>query len=102
MDWTVTQPRRSRETTSQGVTRRPATEGRVRVDGKFFAHGSRRLRFHGVTYGPFAPNQHDEPFPTPRQVRDDFQRMRDAGLNAIRTYHLPPQWLLQLANELGM
>src|SRR2546423_9733140 len=102
MDWTVTQPRGSRAATAQGLTRRVAAEGRVRVDGKFFAHGTRRLRFHGVTYGPFAPNQSDEPFPAPQRVRDDFRRMCDAGLNALRTYHVPPGWLLRLADELGV
>jgi len=36
---------------------------RMRVDGKFFARGKRRVRIQGVTYGPFARNSNDEPFP---------------------------------------
>ncbi len=32
-------------------------------------------------------------------MRDDFLGMRDAGINAIRTYHPPPAWLFELADE---
>ena len=56
---------------------------RVRVDGKFFAHGARRLRLQGVTYGPFAPDHDGEQFPPPQRVRDDFRRMRDAGAEIV-------------------
>src|SRR5947209_3841809 len=76
--------------------------GRVRVEGKFLARGSQCLRVHGVTYGPFAPNAASEPFPAPAQVADDFTLMREFGFNAIRTYHLPPEWLLHLATEQGV
>jgi GT2 family glycosyltransferase len=69
------------------------------VDGKFFARGSQRLRVRGVTYGPFAPNDEGEPFPALDRVSDDFLRMRAAGINALRTYHVPPEWLLHLADE---
>jgi GT2 family glycosyltransferase len=75
---------------------------RLRVDGKFFARGGRRLRIQGVTYGPFAPNAAGEPFPSPARIREDFDRMRAIGLNAVRCYHLPPEWLLDLADEEGM
>jgi GT2 family glycosyltransferase len=72
---------------------------RVSVEGKFLARGSQRLRVCGVTYGPFACGSDDQPFPTPWRVEDDFARMRAAGINAIRTYHVPPDWLLELAAE---
>jgi GT2 family glycosyltransferase len=75
---------------------------RVRADGKFFARGANRLRIRGVTYGPFAANPAGEPFPSPGRVAGDFARMRAAGANALRTYHLPPAWLLDLADEGGM
>jgi GT2 family glycosyltransferase len=75
---------------------------RVVVDGKFFARGGRRLLIQGVTYGPFAPNAEDSPFPTEEQVRADFSRMLRAGINAIRTYHVPPEWLLALADQQGI
>jgi glycosyltransferase involved in cell wall biosynthesis len=74
----------------------------VRVDGKFLSCGRRRVRIQGVSYGPFAANHNGEPFPTPERASDDFARMRAAGINAVRTYHVPPEWLLNLADEQGM
>jgi GT2 family glycosyltransferase len=75
---------------------------RVRLDGKFFARGSERLRVQGVTYGPFAPDAEGHQFPSPERVEDDFARMRDIGINALRTYHVPPEWFLDLADEQNM
>ena len=80
-----------------GAAATRVTRPRLRVDGKFFARGGERLRLHGVTYGPFAPNDAGEPFPSPERVADDFARMRALGLNSLRTYHLPPRWVLDLA-----
>lgn len=74
----------------------------VRVDGKFFSAGGRRFRVQGVTYGPFAPDAAGEPFPVAAPMRDDFARMLDAGINAIRTYHLPPARLFDEAGERGL
>jgi GT2 family glycosyltransferase len=71
----------------------------VRVDGKFLARGRQRLRIQGVTYGPFAPNAFGQPFPAPAGVAADFARMRAAHINALRTYHVPPEWLLAEADE---
>lgn len=83
---------------------RPAASAavRTRVDGKFFSRGGRRLRVRGVTYGPFAPNVDDEPFPARGVVAADFEQMTASGVNALRTYHLPPEWLLDLAAEYGL
>src|SRR5207249_685588 len=64
--------------------------------------GGERLRIRGVTYGPFAPNPGGEHFPTRARTADDFDRMRDFGVNAVRTYHVPPEWFLDLADEKGM
>src|SRR3954471_16352710 len=75
---------------------------RARVDGKFFARGGRRLRVQGVTYGPFAPAAGGEPFPPPARAAEDFALMAAAGVNAVRTYHPPPEWLLGLADERGV
>ena len=80
----------------------PRSSSRVRLDGKFFERGGVRFRAQGVTYGPFAANDRGEPFPCPDRVRDDFSLMRAAGINSIRTYHLPPEWFLHLADEMGM
>jgi GT2 family glycosyltransferase len=78
---------------------RCAAGQRVRVDGKRLARAGQRLRVRGVTYGPFALNALGEPFPEPERVREDFAGMRAAGINSVRTYHLPPEWFLVLADE---
>jgi GT2 family glycosyltransferase len=80
----------------------PTRGKRVRVDGKRFARGGERFRVQGITYGPFAPNGKGEPFPEPERTRADFAAMRAAGVNAVRTYHLPPEWFLALAGEEGL
>jgi glycosyltransferase involved in cell wall biosynthesis len=69
------------------------------VDGKFFRVG--RLKFHvkGLTYGPFAPNDQNELFPSRDQVARDFQQIRELGANLLRLYSPPPPWLLDLAEE---
>src|SRR5262249_32320457 len=43
-----------------------------------------------------------EPFPAPDRVGGDIARMRAVGINAMRTYHVPPAWFLRLADEHGM
>jgi GT2 family glycosyltransferase len=75
---------------------------RIRLDGKFLVRGNQRLRIQGVTYGPFASNSDGEPFPSPEDVSEDFARMQSAGINAIRIYHIPPDWLLYQADEQGI
>lgn len=77
----------------------PETRARLRVEGKYFAHGRRTTRIKGVTYGPFAPNAAGEPFPSLQRVLQDFDLMQAIGINAIRTYHLPADWFLDLADE---
>jgi GT2 family glycosyltransferase len=79
-----------------------AVQSRVSVDGKFLSRESRRLRIQGVSYGPFPANVKGEPFPVPDRVRDDFARMQAAGINSVRTYHVPPEWFLNHADEQGM
>lgn len=79
----------------------PATD-RVRRDGKFFRLGEEKFYVKGVTYGPFAPNRDTLPFPERQQVRKDFEQIHRLGANCIRIYHLPPQWLLDMAGEIGL
>jgi GT2 family glycosyltransferase len=81
---------------------RISTTGRAVVEGKYLARDGRRLQLQGVTYGPFAPNAAGEQFPSAHRVRDDFERMHAIGINSVRTYHVPPAWLLDLADEHGM
>jgi O-antigen biosynthesis protein len=60
------------------------------------------MRLRGVTYGPFAPTSDGQPFPTRKRVCDDVARMQALGANSIRTYHVPPEWLLELVDERRM
>jgi GT2 family glycosyltransferase len=69
------------------------------VAGIRFTRGQHRLPIQGVTYGPFAANAEGQPFPSPERVADDFVRMRGGAINALRTYHVPPTWLLLTATE---
>src|SRR5438105_318991 len=75
---------------------------KIRVEGKFFIRGRQRIRIQGVTYGPFAPDAEGQPFPTRRRVQEDFALMREGGINAIRTYTVPPEWFFHLAEEQEM
>ena len=84
------------------VSSHVAETNRVRVDGRFFARGAERWRAQGVTYGPFAPGRSGEPFPSIDQVRADLATMQAVGVNALRTYHTPPAWFWDLADETGL
>src|SRR5438105_4766050 len=94
----ITLPRRGtkRKRVSTGLS------ARVRVAGKFLARGEDSLRIQGVTYGPFPPDAAGERFPKQDQVAVDFEGMAAAGINALRTYHLPPPHLLTQADEQDM
>jgi O-antigen biosynthesis protein len=75
---------------------------RVRRDGKFFRLGDEKFYVKGVTYGPFQPNRAGDFLPEPTQVRRDFQQMRELGVNAMRVYHNPPVWFMDLAQHMGL
>jgi len=82
---------------------RPNASGpRPRVDGKFLAVGSERLWLAGVTYGTFAPGQDGAPYGERAQVEADFRAMVANGVNALRTYTVPPRWLLDAALRHGL
>ena len=79
-----------------------AGAGRMRIHGKRFAHGEEGTRLRGLTYGPFAPDAEGQPFPARSRVCDDLAKMQTLGANSIRTYHVPPPWLLDLVDESGL
>ena len=56
----------------------------------------------GVTYGTFAPSRSGELYPDPDVVASDFAQMTANGFNAVRTYTLPPHWLLDMAADQGL
>ncbi len=76
--------------------------GRPRVDGKFLRSADSRLLIKGVTYGTFAPGPDGHQFPTPDQVAGDFALMAAHGVNTVRTYTLPPRFLLDEAARQGL
>jgi GT2 family glycosyltransferase len=69
------------------------------VRGKFLHLGDRKLYVRGVTYGTFRADAADHEYPPPITVGRDFALMRANGINAVRTYTLPPRWLLDTAAE---
>src|SRR5438874_8427930 len=75
---------------------------RPEIRGKFLYAGGEKLYVRGVTYGTFAPGPDGTDYPLPAVVANDFSRMRDNGINAVRTYTSPPLWLLDLAAEHGL
>lgn len=75
---------------------------RPRVDRKFLAVNGARFWIKAVTYGTFKENAQGEPFPPFEKVCDDFQKMRDAGVNSVRLYSAPPDRVADAAARLGL
>jgi glycosyltransferase involved in cell wall biosynthesis len=82
--------------------RAPVVSGEVRVHGKFFFAGDRKHFVRGATYGPFAVGSHGAQFPEHEVVETDFALMRDAGVNTVRVFTVPPLWLLDSAHRVGL
>ena len=81
------------------ATPTPAVGARVRAAGKFLEAGSEKLYLRGVTYGTLGVGDDGEEMLVPAVVAADFAAMADAGVNTVRTYTVPPAWLLDLAAE---
>ena len=76
-----------------------ATGVRPRVRGKFIFLGNEKMYIRGVTYGTFRPHKDGNEYPDPEVVEQDFALMAANGLNAVRTYTVPPRWLLDAAQR---
>ena len=72
------------------------------MTGKFIQVGDDRLWVAGATYGTFAPDADGDQFGTPEAVDGDFRAMAASGVNAVRTYTVPPAWLLDAALRHGL
>jgi GT2 family glycosyltransferase len=72
------------------------------VAGKFLQLDGQKLWIRGVTYGTFRPGPLDEQYGRPEAVDVDFRAIAAHGFNAVRTYTVPPRWLLDLAQEHGL
>ena len=75
---------------------------RVRPRAKFFFAGDEKFFLKGVTYGPFRPNADGDFLPSPGRAAQDFELMRQLGVNIIRIYHVPPRWFLDVCRDHGM
>ncbi len=73
---------------------------RPRVQGKFIFVGDEKLYVRGVTYGTFRLDEDGNENHDPQVVEQDFALMAANGLNAIRTYTVPPSWLLDAAQQM--
>src|SRR5262245_35631768 len=79
-----------------GVRHRPVPSG------KFLGTPLNKLYVRGVTYGPFRPDDLGNEYRTPETVRADFEQMARNGINAVRTYTIPPRWVVEAAEEYGL
>jgi GT2 family glycosyltransferase len=75
---------------------------RPRALGKFFARGDATFHVRGVTYGTFAPGSDGSNYPDPGSVERDFGAMAANGINALRTYTVPPRRVLDAAERHGL
>src|SRR5262249_17374393 len=75
---------------------------RPRAEGKFIYRGGEKLWIRGVTYGTFRSDEDGNEYRDLRVVRRDFAQIAANGFNAIRTYTVPPGWLLETAAEHGL
>ncbi len=79
----------------------PAPRGNRRnrpaVRGKFVFLGDEKLHVRGVTYGTFRPAEDGSEFPLPDVVERDCAMMAANGVNSVRTYTVPPRWMLDAA-----
>ena len=72
------------------------SRSRPTIRGKSLLLGDEKLLLRGVTYGTFHPDRDGEGYAQDK-VRHDFAAMSAAGINAVRTYTIPPVWLLDEA-----
>src|SRR5229473_1598378 len=77
----------------------PEWRGKLEARGKFFFSGTEKILLKGVTYGPFAPDAFGSQFHSPQTVAADLDLMAELGANTLRTFTIPPRWLLDLAGE---
>src|SRR5947209_19657844 len=75
---------------------------RPRVQGKFIFVEDKKLYIRGVTYGTFRRDEEGREIHDPKVVEQDFAMMAANGINAIRTYTVPPRWLLDAAVQHGL
>ena len=78
-----------------------ASAERPRAHGKYVFVGDRKFYVRGVTYGPFRSDGSGNEFHLAQAVRD-FREMSACGVNAVRTYTVPPRWFLDVAHSYNL
>src|SRR5215211_5901891 len=86
---------------AHGRSVRATGGGGPEVDGKFLRVDGERFYVRGVTYGTF-PESKLGLFPELKRVEEDFAAMAAVGINTVRTYTVPGQEILDLAEEAGL
>ena len=71
------------------------------VRGKFIFVGEQKFYIRGVTYGTFRDDGGGG-YPSSDVIDRDFNQMAAIGINAVRTYTVPPRWLLDAASRHGL
>jgi GT2 family glycosyltransferase len=79
-----------------------STMARLIARGKYIFAGEDKFYARGVSYGPFQPNSRGERYPEPERAAGDFALMRELGVNVVRTYVPPPDWMFELGAECGL
>jgi GT2 family glycosyltransferase len=72
------------------------------IGGKFFFVGDHKFYLRGIAYGPFVDAAHGFPFPEEPTLERDLSLMAELGANCLRTFTVPPRWLLDQAGEHGL
>jgi len=80
----------------------PLASEPLEARGRFFFAGPEKVLLKGITYGPFAPAGDGDQFPDPQTVETDLALMKELGANTLRTFTVPPRWLLDLTARRGM
>mgnify|MGYP003694441611 CR=1 FL=1 len=75
---------------------------RPEVRGKYLFVGSQKLLVRGTTYGTFRPDPFGNEYGRRDQVERDLAAITANGFNALRTYTVPPRWLLDAAERYGL
>jgi len=88
--------------TEQSPKRLTLTEERPRVRGKFLILGDEKFWVKGVTYGTFAQDKNGIERFVPQIVEKDFAAIAENGFNVVRTYTVPPHWVLDIAWTNGL
>ena len=79
-----------------------STGPKIEVRGKFLYLGKEKFYVKGVTYGTFCPDENGMQFPDKLIIETDFSMMAAQGINCVRTYTTPPEFLMDLAGKYGL